>query len=59
MIITFLIRIVMLSHFSHIQCFVIPCTVAQQVLLSVGFFRQEYWSGLPSPPPEDLPDLEI
>ena len=27
--------------------------------LSMGFFRQEYWSGLPFPPPEDLPDPGI
>ena len=31
-------------------------TVAQQASLSMGFFRQEYWSGLPFPPPGDLPD---
>ena len=30
-------------------------TVAPQALLSWGFFRQEYWSGLPCPPPGDLP----
>ena len=30
-------------------------TVAHQAPLSVGFFRQEYWSGLPFLPPEDLP----
>ena len=34
-------------------------TVAHQALLSVGFPRQEYWSGLPSPPPGDLPDPGI
>ena len=27
--------------------------------LSMGFFRQEYWSGLPFPPPEDLPNAEV
>ena len=31
-------------------------TVAHQALLSMGFSRQEYWSGLPCPPPEDLPN---
>ena len=31
----------------------------QAPLLSMGFFRQEYWSGLASPSPEDLPNLEI
>ena len=34
-------------------------TVACQVPLSMGFSRQEYWSGLPCPPPGDLPDPEI
>ena len=32
------------------------CTVAHQAPLSMGFSRQEYWSILPCPPPEDLPD---
>ena len=31
-------------------------TVPHQASLSVGFSRQEYWSGLPGPPPGDLPD---
>ena len=34
---------------------VIPWTVAPQALLSIGFSRQEYWSGLPFPSPGDLP----
>ena len=34
-------------------------TVAHQAPLSVGFSRQEYWSGLPCPPPGDLPDAGI
>ena len=34
-------------------------TVACQAPLSVGFFRQEYWSGLPFPPPGDLPGPAI
>ena len=34
-------------------------TVALQGPLSMGFFRQEYWSGLPCPPPGDLPDTGI
>ena len=37
----------------------IPRTVASQTPLSMRFFRQEYWSGLPFPPPGDLPDLRI
>ena len=36
-----------------------PWTVAGQVPLSMGFPRQEYWSGLPCPPPEDLTNLGI
>ena len=34
--------------------FAIPWTAAHQAPLSVGFSRQEYWSGLPFPPPGDL-----
>ena len=36
-----------------------PLTVAHQALLSMGFPRQEYWSGLPFSSPGDLPDLEM
>ena len=36
-----------------------PRTVASKVLLSIGFFRQEYWSGLPFPSPGDLPNSGI
>ena len=36
-----------------------PCTGAHQAPLSMGFSRQEYWSGLPRPPPEDLPHAGI
>ena len=32
-----------------------PWTVAHQAPLSMGFSRKEYWSGVPCPPPEDLP----
>ena len=38
---------------------VTPWTVAHQAPLSVEFSRQEYWSGLPSPSPGDLPDLGV
>ena len=34
-------------------------TVARQAPLSMGFSRQEYWSGLPFPSPEDLPNPEM
>ena len=48
-----------LSHFSHVWLFVTPWTVACQAPLSVGFPRQEYWSGLPCLPPGHLPDPGI
>ena len=38
---------------------VTPWTVAHQATLSIGFSRQEYWSGLPFPTPGDLPDPGI
>ena len=48
-----------LSRFSHVQLFATPWTVAHQAPLSMVFSRQEYWSGLPFPPPGDLPDSGI
>ena len=47
---------VCVSGFSCVQLFVTLQTVAHQAPLSMGFSRQEYWSGLPCPPPGDLPD---
>ena len=44
-----------LNCFSHVRLFVTPWTVVHQAPLSVGFSRQEYWGGLPCPPPGDLP----
>ena len=44
---------------SHVRLFVTPWTVALQAPLSRGFSRQECWSGLPCPPPGDLPNPEI
>jgi len=38
---------------------VTPWTVARQAPPSMGFSRQEYWSGLPCPPPWDLPNSGI
>ena len=52
----------MLMHaqwISRVQFFVTPWIVAHQSPLSMGFFRQEYWSGYPCPPPGDLPDPGI
>ena len=45
-----------LSHFSRIQLFATLWTAAHQASLSIRFSRQEYWSGFPCPPLEDLPD---
>ena len=45
--------------FSFVQLFTTPWTVACQVLLSLEFPRQEYWSGLPFLTPRDLPDPGI
>ena len=44
---------------SRVQLFVTPWTVAYQAPPSMGFSRQEYWSGLPFPSPGDLPDPGI
>ena len=48
-----------LSHFSHVQLFVTLWIVACQAPLSMGFSSQAYQSGLPCPPPGDLPDPRI
>ena len=50
-----------LSHFSHVQLFVTLWTIACQAPPSMGFSRQEHWSGLPSPPPGDRsnPGIEL
>ena len=47
---------VKVKSLSHVQLFGTPWTVAYQAPLSMGFFRQKYWSGLPFPFPGDLPD---
>ena len=44
---------------SRVQLFVTPWTVAYQAPPSMGFSRQEYWSGFPFPSPGDLPDPGI
>ena len=49
----------MLTCFSHVQLFATLWTVACQDPLSLGFSRQKYWSGLPCPPPGDLPNPGI
>ena len=49
----------MRSYFSRVRLFATPWTVARRASLSMGFSRQEYWNGLPCPPPEDLRDPGI
>ena len=50
---------VKVKSLSYVPLFAIPWTVAYHAPPSMGFFRQEYWSGLPFPSPEDLPDPGI
>ena len=44
---------------SHVRLFATPWSVARQAPPSMGFSRQEYWSGLPFPSPGNLPDPGI
>ena len=44
---------------SCVQLFVTPWTIANQAPLSMGFSKEEYWSGLPFPSPGYLPDPGI
>ena len=50
---------VKVKSLSHVLLFATPWTVAYQASLSMGFSRQEYWTGLPFPSPGDLPDPGI
>ena len=54
-----LLVIVTIQSLSRVQLFVTPSTAACQAPLSMGFPRQEYWSGLLCPSPGDLPDPGI
>ena len=54
-----MLHVCVLSHFSRVQRFVTLWTTAPQALLSKRFSREEYWSGLPGPPPGDLPNPGI
>ena len=49
----------LLSHFSHVQFFETLWTIAHQNPHSMGFSRQEYWTGLPCHPPRNLPNPGI
>ena len=48
-----------LAALSRVWLFATPWAVACQAPLSMRFSRQEYWSGLPCPPPGDLPNPGI
>ena len=52
-------HLIYLHAIKIVQLFATPWTVAHQAPQSMGFFRQEYWSGLPFPSPRDLPDPGI
>ena len=51
--------LLLLSHFSRVRLFMSLWTVTLQAPLLMGFSRQDYWSGLPCPPPGHLPDPGI
>ena len=51
--------VVVAQSLSYVWLFATPWTIAHQAPLSRVFPRQEYWSGLPFPPPGDLPDPDI
>ena len=53
------VSVLLLSQFNHVWLFATLWTVAHQAPLSKGFSRQEYCSGLPCPPPGNLPDSGI
>ena len=51
--------LLLLSRFSRVRLCATPWTAAYQAPPSLGFSRQEHWSGLPFPSPGDLPDPGI
>ena len=55
----FCLLMLLLSCFSHVRLCETPWTTGHQAPLSMGFPRQEYWSGLPFPSPGDLPEPGI
>ena len=54
-----MLLLLLLSHFSRVQLCATPQMAAHEAPLSLGFSRQEHWSGLPCPPPGDLPNPRI
>ena len=54
-VLSYQLKLCVLSHFSHVQIFAVAkLAVASQAPPSMGFSRQEYWSGLPFSSPGDL-----
>ena len=51
--------LLLLNHYSRVQFCAVLWIVVHQAPLSMGFSRQEYWSGFPIPSPGDLPDPGI
>ena len=51
-----MLLLLLLSRFSRVRLYATPQTAAHQAPPSLGFSRQEHWSGLPFPSPGDLPD---
>ena len=51
--------LLLLSHFSHVQLCATPQMAAHQVPPSLGFSRQEHWSGLPFPSPMHESESEV
>ena len=49
-----MLLLLLLSNFSHVRLFATPWTAAYQAPPSMGFPRQEYWSGVPFPSPNDF-----
>ena len=56
---TYRCNIKLVKLLGHVRLFATPWTVAHQAPPSMGFSRQEYWSGWPFPSPGDLPDPGI
>ena len=54
-----LLLLMLLSRFSSVQLCATPEMAAHQAPKSLGFSRQEYWSGMPSPSPRNLLEMQI
>ena len=56
---TTVLLLLLLSHFSHVQLCATPQMAAHQAPPSLGFSRQEHWSGLPFPSPMHKSESEV